>query len=128
MNDEFIEKRKYIRFEAQTSINVQLHSKGYLSPEKILGLTKNMSVEGVCFISEKEFRSGDILTLQVKLPNQSESLALEGEVRWCKTVSRGEIEEKFETGVKLFTVEKSDETKFVGYVNYKLIQRLKKKD
>ena len=126
MKDEFIERRKYIRFETQTSLNVQLHSKGYISPEKISGLTKNFSVEGVCFVSEKEFKLGDILTLQVQLPNQPDTLTLEGEVRWSQAIFEDEYEKKYETGVKLFTVEKSDESKFVSYVNYKLMQRLKK--
>ena len=126
---EFVERRKYIRFEAQTEIHFHIseRSEEESTRKRISGITKNLSIQGVCFVSDKELEAGAVITLEVNLPTQEEPLLLEGEVRWSQVSENQGEEGMYETGVKLFTVDKADEVKFISYVNYKMKERLNKK-
>jgi len=125
---EFVERRKYIRFESQTEIHFHIRerSEEESSRKRISGITKNLSIQGVCFVSDKELQAGTVITLEVNLPTQEEPLLLEGEVRWSQISENQGEEGMYETGVKLFTVDKTDEVRFISYVNYKMKERLNK--
>ena len=76
---------------------------------KYLGLSKNVSTEGLCFISGKKLKKGDHINLEVYLPGDTEQIHMEGEVKWCDR-AQGLITDKsenqqFDTGVKLFSIE-----------------------
>ena len=123
------EKRRYIRRDSETRINFDI--KGGIAKkapsDKASALIKNLSVEGICFTSDKELKKGASLALEIFLPSQREPLHLEGKVVWSKP-ARGEKgkEDGFEVGVKLFTIEKGDENKFIGYVCDKMMRHLSK--
>ncbi|MDD5005871.1 MAG: PilZ domain-containing protein [Candidatus Omnitrophica bacterium] len=72
--------------------------------EKLSAMTKNVSVEGLCFISTRELKKGDFLNLYVYLPDAKEPITMQGEVRWCQESSGQKDDLKFETGVKLTNV------------------------
>jgi len=122
----FIEKRKYIRFDIDAEVNFQVLDKNRVTLETASALAKNLSIEGVCFISHKKLEPGRIIKLEIILPYQSRPLHLEGKIRWSHPIKNQEGKERFEVGVKLLIVEKSDETKFIRYVYDKMEQDIDK--
>jgi hypothetical protein len=111
--------RQYQRFDAERQIafyfnydfQTALEFRGKASEEKQApvkhsGVSKNISAEGLCFTSNKALRQGEALQLDVFLLDHKNTVRLEGEVRWSRSVSSEREEEpSFETGVKLIAVE-----------------------
>lgn len=131
MNNFKKERRKYERYgteakvyfsvtyDLKTRVEFQLiHKK---EGKKILSkrypaISKNVSVEAICFSSERKLEKGDNLYLEVYLPNHKEPIHMEGQVRWSHATSIEQKEEnKFDTGVKLITV---NEKSVLGSVSY----------
>jgi len=122
----FVERRKYVRFDVECNINVQVVPAGGISePSDIVSsLSKNLSMEGICFVSEKAIDPGSLLKVEIFVDEQKQALSLQGEVVWNHEVTRdGKV--VFEVGVKLFTIEKGDENKFMGYVSDMMSKRLR---
>ncbi|MDD5292680.1 MAG: PilZ domain-containing protein [Candidatus Omnitrophica bacterium] len=113
------ERRKYERYETEakvyfrviyeikTKVEFQIADKeeGTLS-KKYPAMSKNISAEGLCFISDRQLKKGDRLYLELYLPKREQPIRMEGQVRWSQPASAEEKENnKFETGVKLTVVE-----------------------
>lgn len=120
------EKRRYVRFGVQTKVNFQVQQRHQAKTplERVSAITKNLSVKGACFISDTRLQPGDMLKLEITLPSQSEPLHLEAQVIWSDPIRLPDGKEMYETGVKLFTLEKSDESRFIEYTCDKMMQRL----
>ncbi len=109
------EKRKYERYDAQvrlyfdlpfdveTKVKYQLLDKDHKKTisRKYAALSKNVSAEGVSFVSARPLKKGDYLNLEIYLPNTSEPVRMEGEVCWSKDVHG---DKNFQTGILLKTV------------------------
>jgi hypothetical protein len=97
-----------VAFDITTKIDYQIiqPSRGELLPEKYSGISKNISVEGIGFQTDRKLKKGDILILDVYAPNVNEPIRMEGAVRWCQPMSReGDKPEHYETGVKISRVQ-----------------------
>lgn len=74
------------------------------------GLSKNLSVEGLCFVSDKQLKKGTPLHLLLHLPESNEIVSMEGEVKWSEVTFAEEEDEViidkplFDTGIKLSEV------------------------
>jgi len=69
-----------------------------LSPLKNVGLTRNISNEGLCLLLDDELRPGTILELKYRLPHEeSRQIVTTVEVVWQKKTEKG-----FLTGVKAY--------------------------
>ncbi len=123
---EFVDRRRYLRFNSESKINFQVQKKGQtqVPSGKTSSITRNLSIEGICFICEKNLTPGDIIKLEIVLPSQSQPLHLEGQVKWVSSLKPTENIEVFETGVKLFTLKEEDESRFIEYTYYKMIEPL----
>ena len=124
----FIERRKYIRFNADSKINITVKREKGKKPSaaKVSAIAKNLSVEGLCFKSKKKYERGNLIRLEIYLPPYRKPLHLEGRVIWSHALRKKSEKGFFDTGIKLFTVEKADEGKFLGYVCEKMMGRLGK--
>ncbi len=113
-----VDRRKYIRFDTEIKVNFQIQEKRKDStlPGKISGISRNISVEGICFISKKKLEPGNRLELEVFFPSESKPLRIEGEVRWSRLVQSKKSKAMFETGVELFTLDKGDVNKFISNI------------
>jgi hypothetical protein len=97
-----------VTFDVKTKIDFRVKKKK-ASPsfsEKYSAVSRNVSVEGLSFTSEKELQSGDMLSLDVYVPSASRPIKMEGQVRWCQ-VSEEEWQRKklYDTGVRILAVE-----------------------
>ena len=124
------ERRKYERFDTeikiyfrvtydiQTIVKFQVvdKQKDQASSRKYSALSKNVSVEGLAFVSGKELQKGDRLYLEVYLPGQKDPVEMNGEVCWSKVLPSGaKNKRQFETGVQLITV---DGKSVAGTIHY----------
>lgn len=113
------ERRKYFRYHTELKIDYQVNYdirtkvkfqvlniiKHKLGKKKYSGPSKNISVEGLCFVSNKELKKGNILFLEVYEPNTQAPIIMEGEVRWSQEIVQSEESEvKFYTGIKIISV------------------------
>lgn len=117
------EQRKQKRYEAEQKIyfdfsyQVEAKMKFQVSDNvkksnfkrKYLALSRNVSSEGLCFVSQKKLEKGSFLDLEVFLPGNHEQIHMEGEVQWCSCTQDDLLNEsenqQFDTGVKLVSVE-----------------------
>lgn len=73
---------------------------------KCQGVCKNISAEGLCFVSRKKLKRGEKLDLKFYISADNPPLHMQGNVRWSKAVpgSRPRFSQ-FDTGLKLVTIE-----------------------
>ena len=96
-----------IDYDLETSVKFQMVNpqEGTLS-RQYTGVSKNVSVEGLCFTSKIKLNKGEKLKVEVYLPTSKEPIRMEGEVRWSKPLSPDkESNKEFDTGVRVISVE-----------------------
>ena len=121
------ERRRYVRIDvaAKVIFRVKPKDKGGASPESTSAVSKNLSVEGICFTSEQHLAPGTNLELQVVFFSDPEPLILNGEVKWSRlTQGAGRPEAMFDIGVELRTFGQGDENRYLRYVSEKMMERL----
>ena len=113
------ERRKYYRYDTEmkiyfqvsydirTKVNFQVldstKKKGIST--KHSGLSKNISAEGLSFVSKRKLELGDILLLEVYAPNVKIPVLMDGEVRWSHKIPQApKHKDMFHTGVRLISV------------------------
>ncbi len=109
------EKRKYPRFHTDLDIRFQVEydldtkiefqkidtdSKEALS-DKRSAISKNVSVEGLCFRSHSKLKEGDKLRIDVYIPKVVEPVQMIGDVRWSQDVYPQGPQKEYLTGVKV---------------------------
>ena len=94
-----------LKYEIRTRVKFQIMRAGPKSRagRKYSGLSKNVSVEGMCFVSRKKLKKEALLFIEVYEPRVKSPVKMEGEVRWSKKIS-GETKDAFHTGVRLISV------------------------
>lgn len=96
-----------VKYDIKTKVEFQVLNKQdrKAMSEKYTAISKNVSVEGLCFVSHKELETGDLLLLEVYLPSEKSPILMEGEVRWSQAVPTEEGQpSEFITGIKLLTL------------------------
>lgn len=101
-------------YDIETKVKFELidRQKEKALSRKYSAVSRNVSIEGLCFVSRKKVEQGDLLHLEVYLPAASEPIHMKGEVKWCRPVPPSpdaspedkKIQCSFETGVKLMLV------------------------
>jgi len=125
----YSEKRRFVRLDINSKLNFKIKD---LSGEQVLaeensGIVKNLSVEGICFSSEKQLKAGTKIELSIALPESPAPIDIRGEVVWSRPVG-GEKGAKaiFDTGVKLVNIAQGDENRFLVYMCDKMTEQLNK--
>ncbi len=92
-----------VTYDIETKVKYQIIDKqeGGLSSDKYPALSKNVSPEGLCFVSDKQLKEGTFLHLEVYLPTEEKPIHMEGEARWSRESGQPN---KFDTGVRPETV------------------------
>jgi len=123
------DRRKYQRYETKveiyfrvaydvtTKVKFRIRDKrGQVSARKYAATSKNVSAEGLSFISSKKLHKGDRLALEVYLPKSRDPIAMEGQVRWSEPIilKRGR-KKVFETGLRISSVENQSVQKSIYY-------------
>lgn len=112
----------YVNFDLKTKINFQVKDKTRkdYSAEKYQALGKNVSAEGVGFISKVKLKKDDRLRMDVFIPAVKDPVVMEGVVRWCQLIEKHPpATELFETGVRITVVngESVEKTVFIDRIH-----------
>ena len=86
MSEHLDERRKYVRLDDSLKVNFQTQNKnqpGGLA-EKVSAIIKNISVEGMCFNSDRKLESGEKIDIEIFLPNEAKPLHISGEIIWSR--------------------------------------------
>ncbi len=114
------DRRRYIRVGLTSKVRFAT-SGDYQKPMfNGFGMIKDLSVEGIGFITEEKLTPNEYVKLEIFLPEVSKPLLLNGQVRWSVAFDSHDQKKLFDVGVKLFTLEDNDEGDFVRYVSNKL--------
>ena len=109
------ERRKYERYDMEakvhfyadyvlkTKVKFQVVDAGKI--KRYMGISRNISAEGMRFSSGVKLKKGDILLIELFLPKIKKPIPMTAIVRWSKKmrVLRGQY--AFDTGARLITVE-----------------------
>ena len=120
------ERRKYVRLDIEAKVDFQVKEEKTEEPTsaEASAISRNMSAEGICFRSERKLEPGKQLELEIHLASEPKPLHLGGEVRWSRLIQQKETKAVFDTGVKLYAIDKDDENRFMKYICDKMTERL----
>jgi hypothetical protein len=78
-----------VAYDVKTKVRFQVldAEKHKASPRKYSGISKNVSVDGLCFVSKKKLEKDESILLEVYAPNAKTPIHMRGEVRWAHTIS-----------------------------------------
>ncbi len=125
--DGFLERRKYLRIAIQGTVNFSIKGSGEKgSSENVQAFARNVNVEGIGFYSPKKLERGTRLELEIVLETEPRPIRMEGEVRWVKETLSPEGKTLYDTGVKLYTLEQCEITRFIICVCDQIVAQLKK--
>lgn len=92
-------QRKYPRFETDVKVSFRIpydfraevdfklkQEAASAHDHPYIGFSKNISVNGLCFESPKELKSGDPLWIELHLPKSDGIIYMEGEVCWSRLI------------------------------------------
>lgn len=101
--------RAPVNFIYDIDAKVDVHPAGEPAPSKLSkchGVCKNISAEGLCFMSGQKLAKGKKLSLEFYVSDGKPPLRLKGSVRWSRAVTGGGTAPSlFDTGLKLITIE-----------------------
>jgi hypothetical protein len=126
---DYSEKRRFVRLDINTKLDFQINEVGgeQVLAESNSGIVKNLSVEGICFSSNKQLKAGSKIELSIALPGGPKPVAIRGEVVWSRPIEENKgAKNIFDTGVKLINVAQGDENRFLIYMCDKMTEQLNK--
>ena len=102
-------------YDLETKVEFELveEAKTRKSSKKYSAVSRNISVEGLCFISKKRVKEGEKVNLDVYLPSSNDPIPMTGEVGWCAVSSSKE--KKYNIGIKLLSVKDESVSDSVYY-------------
>jgi len=117
-------RREYFRLEIDAKVDIcsEERSRG-IREDKISAKINNISAGGLSFSSGTKLTPGNVVKLEILLPNESAPFCLRAEVVWSNPVNSGD---KYDTGVKVLSAGEGDEQKFLKYICTKMSERLSK--
>ena len=117
-DDQLVEeRRKFVRLNINVEINYTVIThpphKQFVIPTK----SKNIGAGGICLISEQELRAGELLKLEIRLPEDPPVIYALGKVAWVKPFSLAtEKSKRFDMGVEFIEISPEDKQKINKYV------------
>ena len=111
------ERRKFVRLNINVEINFTVITR---PPHKQLTIptkSKNIGAGGICLISEQELRTGELLKLEIRLPEDQPVVHAVGRVVWIKTFSVAtEKSMRFDMGIEFLEIAQEDRQRINKYV------------
>lgn len=105
------ERRKFIRLEVPVEFKYIIE--GNAVRKEVT--TKDLSCDGLRFISEQGFNAGVPLELNLDIPSANNPVHINGKVVWAKKLSI-EDNSSFEVGVEFVKIEEDNKNTFLKYL------------
>jgi len=104
------DKRKFKRFDAYMSVK-------YTSPENEtvqgVSLSKDLSREGIKLNSGSDLQTGDVLELEINIPDDPKPIHTKGKVVWSRPSQ--EEQQGFDQGVRFMMMDPVDKFRVLDY-------------
>ena len=104
-----LKDKALVNFIYDFHANMDVHSaEASIKPAaiKCRGVCKNISAEGLCFVSRKKLKRGEKLDLKFYISADNPPLHMQGNVRWSKkSLGSQPTQSQFDTGLKLTMIE-----------------------
>jgi len=105
------ERRKFKRFDAYMSVKCnRLPNAQALN---ILGLSRDVSRDGVCINSNEAIEKGSMVELEIDLPDDPRPIKTTGRIVWSKTATSKD--EGVDYGVQFLTIDPIDKFRVLDY-------------
>lgn len=105
------ERRKFIRL--QVPVELKYITEGDSIRKEVT--TKDLSCEGLRFISKAEIKKGANLELNLDIPNANNPVHINGKVAWIKRLSTVDGS-PFEVGIEFVKIEEDNKNTFLKYL------------
>lgn len=109
------ERRRFFRLNLLADLTFTRSS---ISEEEKVSLTKNISKGGICFIVYEQMSVGEILDLNVYLPDKNKPINVTGRVNWVKEFSIGDPVKgkRFDVGIEFLRISEQDKEEIERYI------------
>ena len=105
------ERRKFIRLEVPVELKYIIKD-GNLRKDVT---TKDLSCDGLRFISDEGLEEGSILELNLSIPSANNPVHINGKVVWVRKLSL-EDGSPFEVGIEFLQIEEDNKNTFLKYL------------
>ena len=114
-DDQLIEeRRKFIRLTIDAQINYTIIADSASSRSAPL---KDIGAGGICLLLNEQLKEGDILKLDILLPDDPPVIPTKGKVIWVKSFSiASEKNVRYDTGIEFTEISDADRKKINKYV------------
>ncbi len=123
MKGKRAERRRFVRFNFDTNIKFRFFDN---MDKNIKGKAKNISAEGLCIVAHKGVPVNKDVELDMALPGKKRPVKVHGNVMWTQRVKGADrnAPDRFEAGIKLYTMDRDDENTLLKYYCERMIDSL----
>ena len=107
------ERRRFIRLEVPIEVKYVVEEDS--DPVRKRVATKDLSCDGLRFISERKLDEGSLLDLNLTIPGATNPVHIKGKAIWSKKLST-EDAAPFEVGVEFVQIEEDNKNTFLKYL------------
>ncbi len=107
------ERRRFIRLEVPIEVKYVIEDDPNQIRKRVS--TKDLSCDGLRFISEQQIGEGAVLDLNLTIPLASNSVHIKGKAVWVKKTAT-EDTAPFEVGVEFVQIEEDNKNTFLKYL------------
>lgn len=107
-------RREFVRVRSRLTTVFKVASTGKIHR----ALTRDISGGGVCFSTEELLEGGEVLEVEVRLPDRSQPVLFSGVVSWSRLVRRPQHSYEaatFNVGVQFVSINPKDRNLLVAY-------------
>ena len=116
------ERRKTFRLNTEIDVLYEVLSKN--SAQRRFSMSRNISLGGMNLALNEKLLPETILDLQLKIPNNTRPVFVQGKIVWVKEISKKFIKQKeqrlFATGIKFTRIKPNDEAVLHNFINERI--------
>jgi len=109
------ERRKFVRLNTWVDITYKKKTSDRKLEDSLLRGAKNISQGGICLIAYEPLKVGDILELQIYLPDQPIPIEVVGKVVWVQEFFIGDYK-RYDVGVEFIEISEEKRNLIGKYV------------
>ena len=104
------ERRRFKRFDAYMSVKCSLPKDQ--SKVCTVGLTKDLSRDGICVSSNQSIPNGSVLDIEIDIPDDPKPIRTNGKVMWARNAN---VEEGVDHGIQFLNIDPIDKFRVLDY-------------
>ena len=113
--DPYAEKRQFVRLNVLTDVT---YAKVASPQDEGLSISKNISMGGICLIVYEKLNVGDVVLLNIVLPDNLASIPSHGRVVWIREFIIGDPVKgkRYDSGIEFLDISEENRNRINKYV------------